>query len=223
MNCHDFARKLETYLDGGSELRPALADHAGQCPSCREQLAWADRLLALPFAEPVTIHPEWTEQVVQAVLRDRRLRRRRRWAMTLAAAACLLLALLAQPLLRGTGQPQTEPGPLVAENQPSAPKPEPPPPPLPDLTLGSALRFGPTSLEATRNFASEAARQASSLTAAAPPIRPAPRRVDPVPDPMADLGRNASEGLEPVVRSTRRAFDAWLDLLPMPTEEKPGL
>lgn len=219
MNCPDFAHKLEEYLDGSRDLRAVLADHAVGCPSCRELLAWADRIVTLPPSEPPDPTPEWTQRVVQAVLRDRRARRRRR-TVAFALAASLVLAALILPILRWTATPVVNPMPIVAKNADPPPIPEQPPEPVPELSLGPALRFGPASLEATRNLASEAARQAASLSAGAPGLRP---KADPRADPVADLGRNATGGLEPVVRSTRRAFDAWLDLLPVTTDEKPGL
>ncbi len=219
MNCPDFAHKVEEYLDGCKALRTVLADHAAECPGCRELLAWADRIVSLPPPEPTTPAPEWTERVVQSVLRDRRMRRQRR-TVAFALAASLVLAALILPILRWTTTPDANPTPVVAENAKPQPIPEQPRESVPELSLGPALRFGPASLEATRNLASEAARQATSLAAGAPGLRP---KAEPRADPVADLGRNATGGLEPVVRSTRRAFDAWLDLLPVSTDEKPGL
>lgn len=219
MNCLDFAQKLEEYLDGSKALRAVLADHAAGCPGCRDLLAWADRIMTLPPLEPAPPAPEWTQRVVQAVLRDRRVRRRRRM-VAFALAASLVLALVLPSILRWSTRPNAETEPLVAEIAKPQSIPEQPREPVPELSLGPALRFGPASLEATRNLASEAARQATSLGAGAPGLRP---KAEPRADPVADLGRNATGGLEPMVRSTRRAFDAWLDLLPVSTDEKPGL
>lgn len=226
MNCRDFAELLERYLDGAADLRPELAIHAAACSDCREQLLLADRLAQLPRTPSLEPPPEWTARVVQAVLRDWRQRlTRQRWAVMALAASVLVAVGIGFWIRFGgrTGEPVPQ---LVQQTHPEPAPPqltEPSREPVPQLTLAPALRFGQVSLDTTRNLAADAARQVAHLTAGPADIQPPPMGPDLMPKAIPDMSRSVSESLDPMVRSTRRAFDAWLDLLPVPLQEKPGL
>jgi anti-sigma factor RsiW len=100
---------LEAALRGDDpELAAAFARHAEGCPACGEELAlWNEISAAAP-----SLRKEWPSPGLEARIRERlALERRARpriapaaW-LSLAAAACLLVALLARPFLHPPSTP----------------------------------------------------------------------------------------------------------------------
>ena len=211
MNCRDFADLLGQYLGGQHHCRTPLEEHAAECPQCRTQLVLAQRLVTLPAQPTVSPSPQWTEAVVAAVLRDQR---RRAWRRRLAvcAAACVLLAGLVTTATRWAQTPQQ---PQFAVT--------PTPPPAPELpweqtALHASLAW--TQLkEASLRGAQDTSRQLAAWTRTEPDRHPL---VQPPSPDWPELTRSVSDSLEPVVRSTRRAFHAWRELVP-PVPDDPGL
>jgi len=212
MNCHEFDQLLMSRLDGSTvPLPPAVQAHLKDCSRCRELLILGDRLRAIPVATPGGPGPGFSDRVVLAVQVERRRRTFRRWAVGLSAAAAALLAIFAWQGLNWPANPN-----LPLAHKPSEPRPDVPPP-----SLQQARDLGQASIERTRLLAEDAAKQASVLLASTEDLMPA--QLNMAPTPVPDVGKSVSEGLEPVTKSTRRAFDAWLNLLPRGGDEKPGL
>jgi hypothetical protein len=221
MKCRDFADLLEQYLGGQHHFRPLLEEHAADCPACQTHLVLAQRLLTLPAQPPVSPSPQWTEAVVAAVLRDqgRRAWRRR---LAVAAAAGVLLVGLVTTATRW-GQPPQQPQLAVAPPPVPTATPASGPGPAPELpweqtALHASLAW--TQLkEASLRGAQDTSRQLAAWTRNEPDRHPL---VQPPSPDWPELTRSVSDSLEPVVRSTRRAFHAWRGLVP-PVPDEPGL
>ena len=97
MNCPDTNNLLQQYLDTQipAEWPYELEQHLSECSECRQMFAAArvldSGLKVLPTPEP----PSYlTDNILDAVLNERRLRFRRRVTVGLAVAAAVLLAVL---------------------------------------------------------------------------------------------------------------------------------
>jgi hypothetical protein len=162
------------------------------------------------------------------VLRDRRRARRRarqRWAVTLALAAGLFLALLFQL------DWHTRPG--GSEGNPQAPlakkesgaKETPPRESTPTLRE-SAAELKEVFAALTNQTADETVDQTRRFVSNVP--SPALPRVDlkaiePPTRPLREAREGVSAGLEPVTNSARRAVDMFLRELPPMEERQKGL
>jgi hypothetical protein len=217
MKCPEFHQQLQAVLDGGvTGPDEAARAHLRSCPSCRELSGAAELLRSLPSQPELLPPPGFTERVVAGVLWDRRRQNRVRWWSVSAVAAAVLIGVGLWSMARLLNPPPAQPD--VAKNDSSPPRLDTPP------SLDQARALGRNTLERTRQAAEDAARQASILM---PPTSelstPHLAGLDPVDVPMAEVGKSVSDGLEPVTKNTRRAFDAWLNLLPMGGDDKPGL
>jgi hypothetical protein len=219
MNCPELEQELMSLLDGNpAALTEAVRDHARQCPHCRELLAGAELLRTLPQDQPLTPVAGFAERVTTAVLQEQRRTLRLRWSFALAAAASVLLAIGIWQGINWAGKLGVQPE--IVEHVPA---PTPPPPSSPPPSLQQAREIGLASLERTRQAAEDAARRASILMPPAGELAATNLAVQPPSVPVPDMGKSVSDGLEPVTKSTRRAFDVWLNLIPMGGDDKPGL
>jgi hypothetical protein len=231
MNCLECQEILQRRLDGdGTAPNPALDQHLAQCAPCRERHAAARRLLdglrALPRP---TLPAAFAARVVSAVLRDRERRRarvRRSLYVTAALAASilfmLLVAYLRQPNL---GDGKTEPGPMVQEGIPRNDI----VPPVGDHKKGPEKKGerhdqkGDTFASLTGRLADKTLDQARVLWTAANPVEglpvgelPSVKELEPAAEPLRQAKQDATESLNTVTHSARRAFDYFARELPMP-------
>jgi hypothetical protein len=219
MNCHDFEKWLQSCLDGEQSLfaSGSASDHARTCAPCRDLHA-AALLLAQVVGHELLLMPPpgMTERIVRRVLQERRARIRVRWAAGLAAAAAIVMAIwLGYGLM-----PDQQPVAPIVEGPPPAP----PAPVEPSIPL-QAREATAAAIDLTRQVARSTMDQASVLMPP-PDLLSTSQLTDRVePDVEVEaVGKSVRNGLEPVTTSTRRAFDAWLNLLPTPGEQtKPGL
>ncbi len=222
MNCRDFRDLLQERLDGTAlDTPPAGDEHLRTCSACAAlhaaavRLGEGLRLLAAP-APPADL----ADRIVDRVLHKRLWRRprpRRRVAVPLALAACLLVAIAARlswnrhPAAPPAPTPQPASGPQAAAGEPV------------DLresvdeakqaVVALTARTADEALDRTRRLLTSA----GSPSAAPPPARPTAQA-------LREAGEGVSEGLEPVTHSARRAVDLFLrELPPMDLGEKQGL
>jgi len=97
MNCRDYRTWLQKRLDEATVAEvPALADHLASCPSCKSWQAAARRLQQCLANLDRPRPPEGLSlRITSRVLQAQRQHRRRRWLVTAALAASLLLMLFA--------------------------------------------------------------------------------------------------------------------------------
>ena len=221
MICPDFHNQVQSLLDGDTVgFDEAARHHVKQCTACRD-LSIAAELLRTLAHEPEIMPPAgFADRVVTLVLvlRERGRQVRLRWWSVSAAAAAILLAIglwsLRDLLTLPPGAAE------VVKKLEDPPRMDASAPP----SFTQAREVGRLALERSRQAAEDAARQASILMPptselTTPHLTVAMDRAD---VPIGDVGKSVSDGLEPVTKSTRRAFDAWLNLLPMGGDEKPG-
>jgi hypothetical protein len=216
MNCRAYHDLLQARLDGAADLAADGAEHLRDCPDCRALAAAARRLdeglrlMAAP-APP----PDLAVRIAARVaLVHRRARRRVRWGMALALAACVLLALGLRLLWRGMpASPSVEPGPVVTDKGQSRPD-SGPPAEAPTLRQ-SAAEAGTAVAALTGRTAGETVEKTRALLPrVSGPDIPSAELPLPAGRPLREAGEGVSAGLEPVTTSARRAVDLFLRELP---------
>lgn len=223
MNCPESHELLLRWLDGhamGAGI--ALDQHLAQCSDCRQLHAAAnyltDGLRRLPSpTPPAGLAP----RIIARVLADQRARGVwRRRAVTLAAAAALLLAVLGS-YVAGLGPFRPVPGNLRADRTVHRPVAKDSRAKTASPRLEQTLEeAGSLALALTRKTAGETVAQARRWL---PPANPLPvslpgledtKGFAPVLDPPAqtlrEAGKNFSAGLMPVTSSARRAVNLFL-------------
>jgi hypothetical protein len=226
MNCHDAHELLQQSLDGTPIESPEWLAHLRQCGDCRalaaagRRLQDGLRLLAAPSppADLVT-------RIAERVLLDRRRacrRARRRWAVSLALATGLFVALALRLDWRGlpTGTEVHPPAPVVKNTPTLKEKPAP-------TLRESAAELGEVFTALSNQTADETVGQTRRWVSAAtlsPEFRvltdatPNSELRTPNSELLQAAGEGVSEGLEPVTTSARRAVGLFLRELPMETE-----
>jgi hypothetical protein len=220
VNCRTFHELLTQTLDApGGEWPAGLAEHLRGCRSCAALCGAARRLAeGLPLLAPPAPPSDLADRIAARVLRQRLPRRfgRRRVAVPLAVAACLLVAVGAR--LWWARRP--------AELPPAGPDTVAVEPAEPVDPRGSVAEAGRAVAALTGRAADEAVDKTRWLLAQV--RRPAlPGVSDPVLplDPpgahtLREAGAGVGAGLGPVTSSARRAVDLFLrDLPPMPEAE----
>jgi hypothetical protein len=221
MNCRSAQELLQQSLDGRWIESPEWLIHLRACADCRAAAAAGRRLhegLRLLAAPPPP--PDLAERIVERVLRERsnaRRRVRRRWAVGLALAAGVLLALMLRfertGPSSGNANPPVEP---VTKNAPTLEEKNAP------TLRESAAELGEVFATLTTRTAEETVGETRRWVAQVP--RPALPKVElPALEeparPLREAGEGVSEGLEPVTTSARRAVGLFLrELPPMETE-----
>ncbi len=213
MKCNAAHELLQQHLDGAPIESPELLEHLRQCPDC-QSLATATRrlqeglrLLMLPPPPP-----DLAERIADRVGLDRRRvrrRSRRRWAVSLALAAGLFVALTLRLDWRGRrDDAETDKqGPVAAQETPEA---------TPTLRE-SVAEAGEAVAALTSQTADETVGQTRWLV---PKVTgPSLPQVDlesmePPTRPLREAGEGVSRGLEPVTTSARRAVGLFLRELP---------
>jgi hypothetical protein len=209
MNCLECRDWLQRRLDDEPlPGLPALDVHLANCAECRQQHQAAQALLeGLRGLVKPRANADLVSKIVTRVLADRRARhekfRRRVWT-TVALAACLMLMALAGYLL---SPPKTK-NPLAIKQR------EPQPPAGPSLSESvEQARLAFSSL--TERIAEQGKEQARLLLSAAK--LPGPMGL---PEQSLDTqswrqtGQGASEGIQTVAQSARRAVDYFFRELP---------
>jgi predicted anti-sigma-YlaC factor YlaD len=221
MNCLEYREWLQQELDGAIAPAPAAAvEHMNACAECRALAATARAfeagLAALPRAQPA---PLLTASIVTAILDDRRQRMRlarRRVALTLGLAASILLLML----LGWMYQLPTPSKNHVAKNDAA-----PPDPGVPQLERrADEARAAVSAL--TERVAGQTTAQAKMLLAVANTIDLKPMTnlpafseweepFDPAAQSLKQATQTVASGIEPIARTTRRAFDFFVKELPV--------
>jgi predicted anti-sigma-YlaC factor YlaD len=196
--CADWTDELAHCLDG-LPPRPSFAGHLAQCADCRSWLA-AGQLLLHEGLPALVVPADLADRVFQSVRADQRQRTRTRWLVYAGAglaAAASVLAMLWYPT-------PTPPPVVVAPAVPvagGAPPVEPP-------TLQDQWHEATAAVAAlTRRAADEAL---PSLPATPLPTTLAWQpNLAPAEHALHGASNAAAEGLEPMTRGARRAFE-WL-------------
>jgi hypothetical protein len=224
MNCRVSHDLLQQDLDGTPIESPEWLEHLRGCPDCRALAAAARRLQdGLGLSVAPLPPPDLAARIVNRVLLDRRRARRRtrrRWAVSLALAAGLFVALALR--LDWRGRPATHDG----NTSESTVKNETPAPSAAEAATlrESAAELGGAVATLTSQTADETMGQTRWLVpnlsrAALPKVDLA--SIEPPTRPLRGAGEGVSAGLEPVTNSARRAVDLFLrELPPMETEPK---
>jgi predicted anti-sigma-YlaC factor YlaD len=210
MNCLECRDWLQRRLDGEvlSSL-PALEGHLASCSACRQQHQAAQILLdGMRGLSKPSAHPDLERRIVLRVLADRQSRRenfRRRVWTTAALAACLMLMALAGFLW----SPNKNKGQLAAFYPAKMESPAGP-------SLGESVeqaRLAFSSL--TERLADKSKEQAFRLLSAAKLPNPMGIPEQPLdPQALSQTGQGASEGIQTVAQSARRAVDYFFRELP---------
>ena len=234
MNCLDCQAVLQQRLDGLPTLRtPEFDQHLIQCAACRE-LHGAARLLDEGLrALPRPAAPDgMTARIVQAALADRDLRRRRvrlRLMMTAALAACILLLMFTGYLLPTKdgkpdnknavahhNAPRVTPGPAPDKPAPEKPAPDKPAPVLAERADHARQAVA----RLTERVAGSTREQAETLLALAKPLEvPATlpawdEPLDPAAQSLREATQTVAEGIEPMTRTARGAWNLFVKELP---------
>jgi len=223
MNCLDCQALLQQRLDGLPTLRtPEFDQHLAQCAACRE-LDAAARLLDHGMRSLSRPAPSdaLAARIVQAALADRDLRRRRvrlRLIMTAALAASILLLMFTGYLLPTKDRPRDNPD-VIAQKDPrpkAAPAPENKAPALgvrADEARQAVARL-------TERVADNTREQAKALLAMAKPLEIAPdldgwkEPLDPAAQSLKEATQTVAEGIEPMTRTARGAWNLFVKELP---------
>jgi predicted anti-sigma-YlaC factor YlaD len=220
VNCRDFHTLLQERLDGADrDALPAFDEHLRSCSACAGLHAAAQRLIeGLPLPAPPGPPPDLADRIVERVLRKRLWRRprgRRRVAVPLALAACLLIAIAARlywprpPASHPDSRPDT-----VVQNPSGEP-----------VDLRESVDEAKKAVVAlTARTADEAVDRTRRLLAPGDgPSEPTPPPKPPA-QALREAGEGVGDGLEPVTNSARRAVDLFLrELPPMDLGENRGL
>jgi hypothetical protein len=224
MNCLEFQNWLQQRFDGAEvPPTPEVQQHLAQCADCRELHA-ASRLLAeglRTLSRPPS--SARIERIVAAVLDDRRQRLRtvrRRVFVTVGLAASLLLMMLASWLYPPPQRDQPDfvkngPPPVTPQREPEAPN---------FTRRADDARVAMSAL--TERMADQTKEQAKLFLAVAntlelPPMTSLPalseleEPLDPAAQSLRQTTQTVAEGIEPITRSARRAFDFFVNEMPM--------
>jgi hypothetical protein len=215
---------LHEQLDGSGVIAPTgVSEHLAECARCRA-LSQAARLLegGLPaLATPTP--PELSQRIVTRVLVARRRRLVARYALGIAAAAALLLAIPLVNWLNTPGTPTPTPGPEQAQNQqPTEPKPAPHQPEAPAPSLKSTVtKAGEAVANLTSRLADKTQKGAQVLFTAAQadlppmtPMMPGVPELDGSFDPAARSLREVGSGLQVVTGSAQQAVNYFTRGMP---------
>jgi hypothetical protein len=222
MNCSASHELLQQRLDGTWIESPELLEHLRGCSDCRalekatRRLQDGLRLLAAPLPPP-----DLAVRIAGRVLLDRRRMRRRtrrRWAVSLALAAGLLIALglrldwRGQSLTHDTGTREPE-----MTQVKSTPQEAPALPPASPTLRESVTEAGEAVASLTSKTADETVNSTRWLVGKVP--SPSLPKVDLASiesptRPLREAGQGVSAGLEPVTNSARRAVGLFLRELP---------
>jgi hypothetical protein len=225
MNCLECQALLQQRLDGLPTLRtPEFDQHLALCAACRE-LDAAARLLdhgvrTLPRPIPADT---LTTRIVQAALADRDLRRRRvrlRLTMTAALAASLILLMVTGYLLP-TKDRKTDNQDVVAQNDKADDRqPAPEPAPQAPVLAVRADEARQAVARLTERVADTTRDQAKTLLALAKPLDLAPKLpawqepLDPAAQSLKEATQTVAEGIEPMARTARGAWNLFVKELP---------
>lgn len=228
MNCHASRQLLQERLDGVPVESPDWLEHLRQCPDCRTLEAASRRLLEgmAQLAAPLP-PPDLASRIAERVVLDRRRARRRvrrRWAVTLALAASLFIALSLRLDWRGqtTSVESRHQAPVATKNSPAPPETVGEPPSLREaVTEASAAVASLTSHTAGETV--ESTRWLVPKVSAPELPKVDLESIEPPTGPLREAGQGVSTGLEPVTNSARRAFGLFLRELPPMDEEQKGL
>jgi predicted anti-sigma-YlaC factor YlaD len=210
MNCLECQEWLQRRLDG--EALPslsALEAHLASCSACRQQHQAAQVLLdgLRGMRKPLT-NPELERRIVTRVLFDRQSRRekfRRRVWTTAALAACLMLMAMAGYLWFPNKNKDHQLAIQPHEKEQLA-----------GPSLGESVQEARQAFSSlTERLADSGKEQALMLLSAA--RLPAPMGLPEAPlDPQAlsQTGQGASEGIQTVAQSARRAVAYFFRELP---------
>jgi hypothetical protein len=207
-DCSAFATVIQQVLD--RELGPdALdADHTAGCQNCRTLALAARSLLDASLARP---EPPvgLTDRIIAAALRDRRVRRRRRFTGA-ALAASLLVAVSAYLLW-----------PVPSDNIGFVHAPPAPPPPEPDAPEAPPPRVADRVADAGSVVVAMSRKARDQTVNPTRTLIPPPELVsipsadllpgiEPAAGSLAGMPDAARSGLEPVADKTRRAVNLFL-------------
>jgi hypothetical protein len=226
MNCLDCQAALQQRLDGGPSLRTAdLDQHLARCVDCRELFAaarlLADGLQALPRPKPDDV---LAARILSAALEDRRIGKRRvrlRMYVTTALAASILLLMFGGYLLptrKQDEQPQ-----VVKKNE--VPKRSPKLEEAPPVLAERAENARQAVAQLTERVAGTTRDQAKMLLAMANPLELAPMAalpglndleepLDPAAKSLRAATQTMAEGIEPMARTARSAWNYLVKELP---------
>jgi hypothetical protein len=224
MNCQAAHELLQQSLDGTPIESPEWLAHLRACGDCRaltaasHRLQHGLRLLTTPLPPPAL----GARIAAQVLLERRRARRRarQRWAVSLALAASLFVAVALRLDWRGRPAEFEAHAPIpVAKN---APTPQAKTETTPTLRE-SATELGAVFAALSNQTADETVGQTRRWVAnvSGPTLPKVDLTAMEVPArPLREAGEGVSEGLEPVTTSARRAVGLFLRELPMETEPK---
>jgi predicted anti-sigma-YlaC factor YlaD len=226
MSCDAWQELMQQRLDGTPVESPELIDHLRSCSGCRELESAVRRLEAgLHLLSSPVPSPELAARIADRVLLDRRRRHgraRRRWYVSLAIAAGLLLALAFRlDWRRGSDRPDAD------RNAPVAHKESPAVAPTDTLTLReSAAEASAAVASLTSHTAGETMESTRRLVprvsgASLPQVNL--ESIEPPTRPLREAREGVSAGLEPVADSARRAVGLFLRELPPIDEGQKGL
>lgn len=222
MNCREFQGLIQSQLDGTPIEEPAFEEHRRSCADCAALHAAAMRLAdGLRVLSPPAPPADLTDRIVARVSKLRRFRPRRagtlggrprrRVAVPLAVAACLLIALGARLWMQQTtpvtGGPQgkdvVQKGPHPAE-------------PAVDLRE-SVAEAGRAVVNLTSRTAGQAVGPTKSLLSSVSWKALADAGV-PAPElptqGLREAGAGVKAGLAPLTKTARGAVDQFLRELP---------
>ena len=219
MNCGIAHDLLQQSLDGTPIESPQWLAHLRDCADCRALVSASRRLEAglhlLPAPQPPA---DMAVRIVEAVRSDRRRARRRtqrRWAIGVALAASLLIALGFR--FAWQGQPARTKGPPSQPVAKSAPAAE---TKFTPTLRESAAEVGDVFASLSNQTADETVGQTRRWVSNMPsPALPKVNLTAMEPTtPLREAGEGVSEGFQPVTTSARRAVDLFLRDLPMERE-----
>ncbi len=221
MNCPECLDLLQGHWDGTPLVpSPELADHLRRCVSCRAMQVGGqvllDQLQNLPAPQPPL---NFSRRLAEAVLADRQTRRqraRRRFRLTAALAASVLLMAVVGSLLLPS-RPTLNPVPIDHVQQENH---------------GETLHLAASVADARQAFASlserladKAKEQTKLLFSAAPRISmpdmndlkdgAEPLSLEPAAQSLKKAGREVADGFKPVATTTRQAVAYFFRELPV--------
>lgn len=219
MNCSESQNLLQRRLDGEPPGDSAeLARHLADCAECRGLHAAAGHLEAgLRLGRPPVVPSYFTEAVVGHLLADRRGRQRRRWLVSVALAASLLLAVGLAFYWQGIGF-TTKTVPIASSTAPIDKKiataPVAPAAKRPSFRENMA-QAGSAVASLTRRATDETLNESRMLipeTLSGPTVQGA---IDTSAQPLREASEGVTSGLEPVTTSARRAMNMFMRDIPL--------